>query len=106
MPIKTARIEFRCTDSLRNRLLDLRPLLGVRTLSAVIRRLAEIAVKDPGSRSPWASVPALKEIALHLDRIASALQRGLLTGAPAGEHLKEIEMFLAQLRDVLGERRQ
>lgn len=106
MPIKTARIEFRCTDSLRHRLLDLRPLLGVRTLSAVIRRLAEIAVKDPAGKSPWVSVPALKEIALHLDRITSALQRGLLTGAPAGEHLKEVEMLLARLGEVLGELRQ
>jgi hypothetical protein len=106
MPIKTARIEFRCTEALRRHLLDLRPLLGVRTLSAVARRLAEIAVKDPRGKSPWTSVPALKEIALHLDRIASALQRGLLTGAPAEEHLKEIEIFLARLRDVLGERRQ
>ncbi|CUW41639.1 protein of unknown function [Magnetospirillum sp. XM-1] len=92
--------------SLRSRLLDLRPLLGVRTLSAVVRRLAEIAVKNPGGKSPWASVPALKEIALHLDRIASALQRGLLTSAPAGEHLKEVKMLLARLEDVLEEPRQ
>ncbi|MBI3444636.1 MAG: hypothetical protein HY055_04605 [Magnetospirillum sp.] len=106
MPIKTARIEFRGTEALRRHLLDLRPLLGVRTLSVVARRLAEIAVKDSGGKSPWASVPALKEIALHLDRITSALQRGLLTSAPAGEHLKEIEMMLARLGDVLGERRQ
>lgn len=106
MPIKTTRIEFRCTEALRHRLLDLRPLLGVRTLSAVARRLAEIAVKDPDGKSPWASVPALKEIALHLDRIASALQRSLLTGTPLGEHLNEVEMLLARLRDVLGERRQ
>jgi hypothetical protein len=86
--------------------LDLRPLLGVRTLSAVVRRLAEIAAKDPTGESPWVQAPALKEIALHLDRIASSLQRGLLTGAPLGEHLREVEIVLARLWDALEERRQ
>jgi hypothetical protein len=106
MPAKTARIEFRCTETLRHCLLDLRPLLGVRTLSAVIHRLAENAIRVPGGRIPWASAPALPQIALHLDRIASSLQRGLLTGAPLGEHLREVEIVLARLWDALEERRQ
>lgn len=105
MPIKTARIEFRCTKALRRHLLDLGPHFGLRTLSAIIRRLAELAVKDPSGRAPWVAVPTLKEVALHLDRIASALQRCLLTGGPVGDHLQEVETMLARLGDILGQSR-
>lgn len=105
MPIKTARIEFRCTEALRRHLLDLGPHLGLRTLSTIMRRLAELAVKDPCGSAPWVAVPVLKDVALHLDRIASALQRCLLTGGPVGDHLREVETMLARLRDMLGQSR-
>lgn len=99
---KTTKIEFRCTVEFRQRILSLRPLLGVRSLSAAIRRLAEIAVNDPGGRSPWLSVPALMSVAQHLDRIAAALHRCLLTGASVENHLREVETTLAELREMLG----
>ncbi len=92
-------------QAIRRRLLDLGPHLGLRTLSAIIRRLADLAVRDPSGRAPWVAVPELKDVALHLDRIASALQRCLLTGSPVGDHLREVETMLARLRDMLGQSR-
>lgn len=85
MPIKTERVEFRCDERLKARLLTLRPSLKAATLSAVIRSLAEAAVENPGGVSYSFSAPALREIKLHLSRIAAALQRCLLTGTPASD---------------------
>lgn len=102
MPIKENRIEFRCTAAMKSRLLELRPLLGVRTLSEAARAMLERLLVAPTAAIPWTvTIPALREIALHLDRIASALQRCLLDGSAPGEYLQDLQHLLPRIGDLL-----
>lgn len=101
MPIKDDRVEFRCPAAMKRRLLECRPLIGARTLSQTARTLLERLIENPDANSPWASVPALMDLARHLDRIASALQRCLLDGSAPTDCLKDLPGLMAQIRELL-----
>lgn len=100
---KENKIEFRCSTALKRRLIALRPLLGVTTLSAVSRRLIEIAIENQGIQPLERKVPALNEAAHHLDRLASALQRSLLNGRLSEEARSDLSAQLSRVEDLLAQ---
>lgn len=101
MPIKDDRIEFRCTTAMKCWLQGCRPAVGARSLSQAARTLLERMMENVGTANAWGAVPALKEVALHLDRIAGALQRSALEGTALEETLRDLHAVLGRIRALL-----
>lgn len=111
MPIKDEKIELRCCAPLKHELHRLRRMIGARSLSATARQILEATVLSESTSLPASTIPAMRDVALQLDRVASALQRLLLSSScldnseEINRVLSQIESVSRQAKDLLSPRR-
>lgn len=99
------KIEFRCPEHLKRRLLECRKALGTRTVSDTSRVLVEAGLRNVGGLLSIGAIGSLREAAVHLDRIAGALQRSALSDANAAETLAQMSPLLIQIKTIIDETR-
>jgi hypothetical protein len=99
MPTKDEKIEMRCCAELKHELHRLRRLTGSRSLSATARLLLEETVTSKSTSLSATVIPAMRDLTLHLDRLASALQR-LLLSQSCLERNEDIHRVLAQIESL------
>lgn len=95
------KIEFRCPEHLKRRLLECRKALGTRTVSDTSRVLVETGLRNVDGLLSIGAIGSLREAAVHLDRIAGALQRSAKRDATATETLAQMSPLLAQLKAII-----
>lgn len=95
------KIEFRCPESLKRRLLECRIALGTRTVSDTSRALLETGLRNIDGLLGIGAIGSLREAAVHLDRIAGVLQRSAMRDATATETLAQMSPLLVQIKAIL-----
>jgi predicted ATPase len=101
MPVKDTKIEFRCPNTMRQSLLDLRPALGTKTVSDTARKILRGALEGFDTHHPWHDLQSFREMALHLDRIASAAQKARLEGGPIADAVADLPALVHKVKELL-----
>jgi len=108
---KDEKIELRCSQEMKAGLNRLCLLMGAKSLSQTAREVIAAAIASGGAHTYAATIPALRVMAIHLDRLASTLQRLMLSSitlereAAISRTLAEVESLSHRAKDLLPPKR-
>lgn len=95
------KIEFRCEADQKRRVLKCREPLGTLTISDTCRALLDAGLRTIEGLAAIGTFRILREISVHLERIAGSLRPLARTSVEVSKVLAELSLLLTKLTRIL-----